>query len=61
MRSRPKIFNTCIDWVTGETGETIHFGILLGYSKISDLDLADDEVIFVETQAFLFHVLDTMS
>ena len=57
----PTLFNTCIDWVMGETVEKTDCGISLGEDKITDLDFADDVVIFAETLEVLVHTLDTLS
>ena len=47
----PTLSNTCIDWVKGKTD----CGISLGEAMITDLDFADDIVIFAETLEVLVH------
>ena len=65
MRQRcvlaPTLFNTCIDWVMGETVRNTDCGISLGEATITDLDFADDIVIFAETLEALVAALDTLS
>ena len=41
-------FKTCIDWVMGETVEKTYCRISLGESRVTDLDSANDIVIFAE-------------
>ena len=41
--------------------EETHGGISLGDARITNLDFADDVVIFVETLEALLHALDTLS
>ena len=57
----PTLFNTCIDWVMGETVRNTDCGISLGEATITDLDFADDIVIFAETLEALMGTLDTLS
>ena len=57
----PTLFNTCIDWVMGETVRKTDCGISLGEATITDLDFADDIVIFSETLEDLVATLDTLS
>ena len=45
----PTNFNTCIDWVMGETVEKTDSGISFGETMITDLVFADDKVIFADT------------
>ena len=51
------LFNTCIEWVKGETD----CGISLGEATITDLDFADDIVIFAETLEALVAALDILN
>ena len=41
----------------GETVEKTYFGILLGEAIITDLDFADDVVIYRETLEILVHAM----
>ena len=43
------LFSACIDWILGMMSERSSFGAPFGKVKISDLDFADDAVIFTET------------
>ena len=46
----PTLFNTWMDWILGKLSEKASCGASFGIVKISDLDFADDVVIFVETR-----------
>ena len=46
----PTLFSTCMDWILGRMSERSSFGASFGSVKISDLDFADDAVIFAETR-----------
>ena len=50
----PTLFSTCMDWILGRMSERSSCGALFGNDKISDLDFADDAVIFAETLDILF-------
>ena len=45
----PALFSTCMDWILGRMSERSSCDASFGSVKISDLDFADDAVIFVET------------
>ena len=45
----PTLFSTCMDWIHGRMSEKSSCGASFGNVKISDLDFADDAVIFAET------------
>ena len=45
----PTLFSTCMDWILGRMSERSSCSALFGNVKISDLDFADDAVIFAET------------
>ena len=45
----PTLFSTCMDWILGKMSERSSCGASFGNVKISDLDFADDAVIFAET------------
>ena len=42
----PTLFSTCMDWILGRMSERSSCGASFGNVKISDLDFADDAVIF---------------
>ena len=46
----PTLFSTCMDWILGRRSERSSCGASFGNVKISDLDFADDAVIFEETR-----------
>ena len=41
-------FSTCMDWILGRMSERSSCGASFGNVKISDVDFADDAVIFAE-------------
>ena len=45
----PTLFNTCMDWVLGRVAASTDCGTSFGEVRITDLDFADDAVIFAET------------
>ena len=45
----PTLFSTCMDWILRRMSERSSCGASFGNIKISDLDFADDAVIFAET------------
>ena len=55
------IFSACIDWILGRMSERSSCGALFGNIKISDLDFADDAVIFVETLDILIGTLQALN
>ena len=57
----PTLFNTCIDWVMGETEGKTDCGISLVEATITDHNFADDIVIFADTLEALMVSLDTLS
>ena len=56
----PTVFNTCIDRVMGETVAKTDCGISLVEATITDLDFADDVLIFAEKLDPLVGALDTL-
>ena len=50
-----------MDWILGRMSETSRCGASFGNVKISDLDFADDAVIFVETLDILLGALDVLN
>lgn len=57
----PTLFNACMDWVLGRVSESSGCGAAFGDVRISDLDFADDAVIFAETLGVLTEALETLS
>ena len=51
----PTLFNACIDGVMGEMVGKTDCGISLGEATITDLDLADDAVVFAEKLEVFVH------
>ena len=45
----PTLLSTCMDWILGRMSERSSCSPSFGNVKISDLDFADDAVIFAET------------
>ena len=50
-----------MDWILGRMSERSSWGASFGNVKISDLDFADDAVIFVETLDILLEALEVRS
>ena len=44
----PTLFSACMDWIMGRMSERSSCSASFGNVKISDLDFADDAIIFVE-------------
>ena len=57
----PTLFSTCIDWILGRMSERSSCGTSFGNVKISDLDFADDAVIFAETLYILLGALEVLN
>ena len=57
----PTLFSTCMDWILGRMSERSSCGASFGNVKISDLDFADDAVIFAETLDILLGVLGVVN
>ena len=53
----PTLFSTCVDWIP----ERSSCGVSFGNVKISDLDFADDAVIFAETLEILLGALEVLN
>ena len=49
----PTLFSTCMVWILGRISESSRCGASFGSVNISDLDFADDAVIFAETLEIL--------
>ena len=56
----PSLFNTCMDWILGRTVNRSHCGASVGDVKITDLDFADDAVIFAESLEVLALTLEVL-
>ncbi len=57
----PTLFNVCMDWVLGRTVDGSSCGASVGDIKVTDLDFADDAVIFAETLGVVELALETLS
>ena len=57
----PTLFNVCMDWVLGRTVDGSSCGTSVGNFKVTDLDFADDAVIFAETLDVLVLALEALS
>uniref|UniRef100_A0A8C3A210 Reverse transcriptase domain-containing protein n=1 Tax=Cyclopterus lumpus TaxID=8103 RepID=A0A8C3A210_CYCLU len=45
----PTLFNACMDWILGRMSVASGCGVSFGNDRFSDLDFADDAVIFAES------------
>ena len=61
MCTGPTRFSTCMDWILGRMSERSSCGVSFGNVKISDLDFADDAVIFAETLDILLGALEVLN
>ena len=57
----PTLLSTCMDWIIGRMSERLSCGASFGNVKISDLDFADDTVIFAETLEILLGALKVLN
>ena len=57
----PSLFSACMDWIMGSTVGHGFSGASLGDERFTDLDFADDAVIFAETMQELTGFLDALS
>ena len=57
----PTLFGASMDWIMGRVVERTRCGASFGEEWITDLDFADDAVIFAETVDILAECLDTLS
>ena len=57
----PTLFSTYVDWILGRMSERSSCGASFGNVKISDLDFADDAVIFAETLDILLGALEVLN
>ena len=56
----PTLYSACKDWILGMMSERSSCGVLFGKVNISDLDFADDAVIFAETLDILLGALEVL-
>ena len=56
----PTLFSACMNWILRRMSERSSCSALLGSVKISDLDFADDAVIFAETLDILLGALKVL-
>ena len=57
----PSLFSTCMDWIMDRVVDRSGCGVSFGDVRITDLDFADDAVIFAETLDVLTAALETLS
>ena len=57
----PTLFSACMDWILGRMLERSSCGASFGNVKISDLDFADDAVVFAETPDILLGALEVLN
>ena len=57
----PTLFSACINWILGRMSERSSCGASFGNVKVSDLDLADDAVIFAKTLDILLEALKVLN
>ncbi|KAG2468678.1 WN2BA protein, partial [Polypterus senegalus] len=61
MCSAPTLFNACMDWVLGKVMGSSGCGASVGEERFTDLDFADDAVIFTESMEALIGALERLS
>ena len=57
----PTLFSTCMDWIPGRISKRSSCSASFGNVKISDLDFADDAVIFADTLDILSGALEMLN
>ena len=57
----PSLFSACMDWIMGQVTEKTSCGASFGEVQVTDLDFADDAVIFAETVDALTEALEALS
>ena len=57
----PTLLSACMDWILGRMSERSSCGASFGNVKITDLDFADDAVIFAETLDILVGALKVLN
>ena len=55
------LFSACMNWILGRMLEILSCGVSFGRVKISDLNFADDAVIFAETLNILLGALEVLN
>ena len=57
----PSLFSACMDWIMGRVVGGAGRGVSFGDVRITDLDFADDAVVFAETLEILTGALERLS
>ena len=57
----PTLFSACTDWILGRRLQRSRCGASFGNVRISDLDFANDAVIFAETLDILLGALEVLN
>ena len=57
----PNLFNTCMDWILGKVSGLDSCGVSLCGVRFTDLDFADDAVVFAESLDSLVTTLEALS
>ena len=57
----PSLFSACMDWIMERVVGASGCGVSFGEARVTDLDFADDAVIFAETLDVLTMALETLS
>ena len=57
----PSLFSTCMDWIMERVVGGTGCGVSFGNVRITDLDFADDAVVFAETIGLLVGALERLS
>ena len=57
----PTLYSTCMDWILGRMSERSSCGASFENVRISDLDFADDAVIFAKTLDILLGALEMLN
>ena len=57
----PSLFSICMDWIMDRVVDRTDCGVSFGEVRVTDLDFADDAVIFAETLDVLTEALETLS
>ena len=57
----PTLFSTFMDWILGRISERSSCAASFGNIKISDLDFADDAVIFADTLDSLLGAIEVLN
>ena len=57
----PILFSACMDWILGRMSERSSCGASFGNVKFSDLDFADDAVIFAETPDIILGAIEVLN